>query len=221
MQTCVNNNYINTPPRASETFDLGGADKSLNLQAAYRQLFKANRDLEMFHNTALDSAYLDGQFNTRELICKMICSDMYINYILSVNSNYRFVQLCFERVLGRPASQSETFTWSSLLASEGLESFADKLTTSDEYVAAFGNDTVPHRRSEKVSPSDQGLPALPKELSSKRYQGEGMVNQYTPMPYIIDLTPAWAKKVGAVLTVAGGIEIARIVITLALGAFGS
>lgn len=221
MQTSVNNNYINTPPRTSDTYTVDGIDKSLTLQAAYRQLFKANRDLEIFHNSAVDSAYLHGQFNTRELICKMICSDMYINYILSVNSNYRFVELCFERVLGRPATQKETFTWSSLLASEGLEAFADKLTSSEEYVAAFGNDSVPHRRSEKVSPSDQGLPALPKELSAKRYQGEGMVNQYTPMPYIVDGTPDWAKKAGAVLTVAGCIEIGRIIVTIALGAFGS
>ena len=175
----------------------------------------------MFHNSAVDSAFLNGQFTTRELIRKMICSDMYINYILSVNSNYRFVELCFERVLGRPATQKETFTWSSLLASEGLEAFAEKLTGGDEYLAAFGDDTVPYRRSEKVSPSSQGLPALPKELSSKRYQGEGMVNQYTPMPYIVDSTPAWAKKVGAILTVAGAIEIGRIILNLALGAFGS
>ena len=221
MQTYVNNNYINTPPRTSENYEVNGADKSLNLQAAYRQLFKANRDLEMFHNSAVDSAFLNGQLTTRELIRQMICSDMYINYILSVNSNYRFVELCFERVLGRPATQKETFTWSSLLASEGLEAFADKLTNSEEYVAAFGNDTVPYRRSEKVSPSAQGLPALPKELSAKRYQGEGMVNQYTPMPYIVDSTPDWAKKVGAVITVAGVIEIGRIIVTLALGAFGS
>ena len=175
----------------------------------------------MFHNSALDSAYLDGQFTTRQLINKMICSDMYINYILSVNSNYRFVELCFERVLGRTATQRETFTWSSLLASEGLEVFADKLTKSEEYTNAFGDDTVPYRRSEKVSSSAQGLPALPKESSIKRYQGEGLVNQYTPMPYIVDNTPDWAKKVGAIITVAGVIEITRIILTLALGAFSS
>ena len=152
MQTYVNNNYINTPPRTSENYEVNGADKSLNLQAAYRQLFKANRDLEMFHNSAVDSAFLNGQLTTRELIRQMICSDMYINYILSVNSNYRFVELCFERVLGRPATQKETFTWSSLLASEGLDAFVariDAVTLDDlrAVAAAFPPRPVVRARS--------------------------------------------------------------------------
>lgn len=221
MQTLINNNLLNTPPTTSENYRINDADRQLSLKATYRQLFKDNRDLAAFHNAALDSAYLNGELNTKELVCKMICSDMYVNYILSTNSNYRFVELCFERVLGRIATQTETFKWSSLIASEGLEAFADKLTTSDEYDQAFGNDIVPHRRSEKMSPSDQGLPALPKELSAKRYQGEGLINQFTPTPYFMDRTPDWAKKAGAVLIVAGSIEIARIIIMLALSAIGS
>ena len=221
MQTLVNNNLLNIPPTTSETYRLDGADRSLSLKAAYRQLFKDNRDFDAFHMPTVDSAYLNSEITTRELVGKMICSDMYVNYILSTNSNYRFVELCCERVLGRVATQAETFKWSSLIASEGLEAFADALTNSTEYIQAFGDDIVPHRRSESMSPSDQGIPALPKELSAKRYQGEGMINQYTPMPYVVDRTPDWAKKVGAVLTVAGAIEVTRILVMLALSAFGS
>ncbi len=71
--------------------------------------------------------------------------------------------------MGREATQLENYRWSSLLASEGLRSFAENLTESDKYNAAFGNDTVPYRRSLNLSPGDQGLPALPKEFSIKRY----------------------------------------------------
>ena len=221
MQTLINNNHLNTPPTTSENYRIDDIDRKLSLKAAYRQIFKDNRDLYMFHSPTVDSAYLNGELSTRDLVGKMICSDMYVNYILSTNSNYRFVELCFERILGRIATQAETFKWSSLIAAEGLEAFADQLTNSDEYNQAFGDNIVPHRRSEKVSPSDQGLPALPKELSAKRYQGEGLINQFTPMPYFMDKTPDWAKKAGAVLIVAGSIEIARIFIMLALSAFGS
>lgn len=223
MQTLINNNQINRPAATSVDYPMNGTeDKKNSLKAAYRQLFKENRDLDAFHNASVDSSYLNGQLTTRELICKLICSDMYINYILSVNSNYRFVELCFERVLGRSALQEEIFQWSSLLASEGLESFAKKLTSCDEYFAAFGNNRVPYRRSEKISPSLQGLPAFPKELSSKRYMGEGMINQYYPTPFSVPTkVPAWAGKAGAVLAVAGSIEIARILVTLALSAYGS
>lgn len=221
MQTLVNNNIINVPPTTSEAYRLDSSDRALSLKAAYRQIFKDNRDFEAFHMPTVDSAYLNGEITTRELVGKMLCSDMYVNYILSTNSNYRFVELCCERVLGRVATQAETFQWSSLIASEGLEAFADAITSSDEYSSAFGDDIVPHRRSESMSPSDQGRPALPKELSAKRYQGEGLVNQFTPVPYFVDRTPEWAKKAGAVITVAGAIELTRIVITIALSAFGS
>ena len=130
-------------------------EQKVILQGVYRQLFQENRDFNFFYNSHLDSQYLNGDLTVRELVRECICSDiMYTNYILVMNSNDRFVQLCFERVLGREATQAETYSWSSLLASEGLRSFAEKLTDSDEYKAAFGDYTVPYRRSLNLSPSD-------------------------------------------------------------------
>jgi len=93
--------------------------------------------------------------------------------------------LCFERVLGRPATQEETFKWSSLVASQGIKTFAQQLTSCDEYLTTFGDDIVPFRRSEAISSSNQGLPALPKELSIKRYQGEGNRNQLSASSYYL------------------------------------
>ena len=159
------------PPDNDETLDIGNRAEAL--KAVYTQLFKENRDLDFFHNAALDSAYMEGRLNTRQFVCRLLSSEMYRDYILLVNSNYRFVELCFERVLGRPASESERMTWSSLLATEGLEVFAQKLTESDEYNVAFGENRVPTRRSAKISPSKQGLPALPESESRKRYNGPG------------------------------------------------
>ena len=195
-------------------------DKADCLQAIYRRLIKDNRNIDFHHNESLDSAYLIGEITTQELVRELICSDMFVNYILATNSNYRFVQLCFERVLGRPAIQSEVFKWSSLLASEGIRSFAEQLTNSDEYMAAFGPYQVPSRRSLKLSSSDQDLPALPKELSIKRYQGEGNENQYyygNPL-WEGNMPPAIIRKIGAVIIVAGVIEVTRIILTIALGA---
>lgn len=198
-------------------------DKRDCLQATYRAIFKDNRNIDFHHNEALDSAYLNNEITTQELVRELICSDMFINFILATNSNYRFVQLCFERVLGRPAIQAEVFKWSSLLASEGIVSFAENLTSSDEYMAAFGFHQVPHRRSLKLFSSDQNMPALPKELSIKRYQGEGNENQYKFIGAINPLwegnmPPAIIRKIGAVATVAGAIEVTRVVLTIALQA---
>ncbi|MEA5465993.1 phycobilisome rod-core linker polypeptide [Leptothoe sp. PORK10 BA2] len=234
MQTLANNNQVipvstngglrleNGDASGIKTFST--MDKADCLQAVYRRLFKDNRNIDFHHNASLDSAYLNGEITTQELVRELICSDMFVNYILATNSNYRFVQLCFERVLGRPAIQAEVFKWSSLLASEGIRPFAEKLTGSDEYVTAFGPYQVPSRRSMKLSSSDQDLPALPKELSIKRYQGEGNETQFD---YIGAANPLWegnmppaiVRKIGAVITVAGVIEVTRILFTIALGAF--
>jgi len=80
--------------------------------------------------------------------------------------------LCFERVLGRPATQEETFKWSSLVASQGIKTFAQQLTSCDEYLTTFGDDIVPFRRSEAISSSNQGLPALQIRSSSSKGWGD-------------------------------------------------
>ena len=218
MQTLANTTRL-TPGTPIHHKD--SDDQKLVLKGVYRQLFKENRDFDFFHNSRLDSQYLKGNLTVRDLVREFICSDMYTNYILAMNSNYRFVQLCFERVLGREATQLETYRWSSLLASEGLRNFAEQLTESDEYNAAFGDYIVPYRRSLNLSPSDQGLPALPKELSVKRYYGEGLYNQQFPGLPFGGLPPEWLQKAGAVLIVAGCIELVRIFLTIAWGAFTS
>lgn len=194
------------PPEHNQTSELNS--RSDVLKAVYKQLFKENRDLEFFHNVALESAYLQGTLNTRELVCRLLCSEMYRDYILSVNSNYHFVSLCFERVLGRPASSSEAMTWSSFLATQGLDAFAEALTNSEEYMTVFGDDGVPARRSAKISSSNQGIPALPEEQSQKRYG----------IPTYFYLPPDSIRKLGAVLVVAGAIEVIRIVVMLAASA---
>jgi len=203
------------------------SERSSCLQGIYRQLFKENRNLDFFHNPKLDSLFLTGSLNTRQFICELLCSEMYRDYILEVNSNYHFVSLCFERVLGRPPEKQEKYQWSSLLATEGLRSFAEQLTGSNEYRAVFGEDTVPTRRSLKLFSSDQNLPALPKEQSIKLYTGPGNISQYSDHYYgsILrwegKMPPRLLRELGVVVTVAGTIEIIRLLVTIAISAFNT
>ncbi|ESA33906.1 phycobilisome linker polypeptide [Leptolyngbya sp. Heron Island J] len=200
---------------------LSGMDKRERLQAIYRCLFKDNRNIDFHHNQALDSAYLNNTLTTQAMVRELICSDMFVNYILATNSNYRFVQLCFERVLGRPAIQSEVFQWSSLLASEGIKTFAECLTFSDEYMNAFGLHQIPHRRSLKLFSSDQNLPALPKELSLKRYQGKGNLTQFNytgPVRSLLssNTVPSVLRRIGGLVTVTGAIAAGYMLIAVGL-----
>ena len=231
MQTLATNlNIVNAAPAESDGW-FNSADPTTRadrLKAVYRQLFKENRDLDFFHNFALDSAYLKGNLTTRQLVMSLLSSEMYQDYILSVNSNYHFVALCFERVLGRPATDAEVRGWSSLLATEGLNHFAKQLVDSDEYLAAFGEDDVPTRRSQKLSPSLQGIPALPESASRKRYDGPGRTNpkllwygsSQSLLPWEGGQPPKLVRQVATVLAIAGGIEVARLFLTFVTNALG-
>ena len=197
------------------------------LKGVYDQLFKENRNFDFFHNATLDSEFLDSQLTTREFVCELLCSEMYQDYILSVNSNYHFVQICFERVLGRPPIGKEKYEWSSLLASEGLRAFAEKLTSSQEYLDAFGENGIPNRRSFQLFSSKQCTPALAKEQSIQRYTGPGNEEQMyggyygSIWKWQAGMPPEQVRKIGAVITVAGAIEVARVLLTIVFAALTS
>ena len=91
---------------------------------------------------------------------------------------------------------------------------------------AFGEDTVPTRRSFQLFSSKQCTPALPKEQSIKYYTGPGNIEQFeggygSVLKWEGKMPPAPLRKAGAVLTVAGVIEITRIIITTALAALST
>ncbi|NET33150.1 MAG: phycobilisome Linker polypeptide [Cyanothece sp. SIO1E1] len=229
MQTlAIDTSILNTIPAPADGLfnDLDPSNRAASLKAVYRQLFKENRDFDFFHNSVVDSAYLNGRLTTRQLVLKLITSEMYRDYILCVNSNYRFVAICFERVLGRPATDTETRVWSSLLATEGLNGFAEQLVNSDEYSAAFGDHDIPTRRSQKLSSSHQGLPALPESESMKRYDGPGRINQFyggdrSLLGWEGALPPKLVRQAGAVFAVAGTLEVARVLINVVTSALGA
>lgn len=226
MQTLATRGSIIRPALEANDEILESSTPKERLQAVYRQLFKENRDLDFFHSAKTDSAYLNGELTTRELVRDLLQSEMYRDYILMVNSNYRFVALTFERVLGRDATGDEQRAWSSLLATEGLGGFAKALTSCDEYSEAYGDDKVPARRSESLFSSRQCLPALPKEASAKRYKGDGSVGFIGLGPDIStwgwegSKPPEKLRKAGAVLTVAGTLEVARVLLTMVASALG-
>ncbi|AFY37671.1 Phycobilisome linker polypeptide [[Leptolyngbya] sp. PCC 7376] len=230
MQTLANNlNLLETTADPNLLYSKApdNGDRKQALNSIYKQLFKENRNLEFFRNAEIDSKFLAGETSTRQTVCSLICSEMYQDYILMTNSNYHFVTICFERVLGRSPIQAEKLKWSSLLASEGLISFANKFTSTNEYMDVFGDDKIPALRSGKLFSSNQNTPALPKFQSIQRYTGPGNETQWyggsgsSMLPWDGKLPPTLVRKAGAVFTVAGAIEVARVLILIVMAALGT
>lgn len=136
------------------------------IEVAYRQIFfhAFSADRERF----LESQLRDGQITVRDFIRGLLLSETFYNSFYAKNSNYRFVEQCVQRVLGRDVyNEREKLAWSIKVASKGIEGFVDELLDSDEYMENFGYDIVPYQRRRVLASRDQG--ELPFNIKSPRY----------------------------------------------------
>jgi phycobilisome rod-core linker protein len=145
-------------PSYSEMTDL--------IEAAYRQIFfhafKADRE------PFLESQLRNGQITVRDFIRGLFLSNTYKNSFYDKNSNYRFVEQCVQRALGRDIyNEKEKIAWSIVVATKGREGFIDKLLNTEEYLDNFGYDTVPYQRRRVLASRDRG--ETPFNIQSPRY----------------------------------------------------
>ena len=145
---------------------LSPGDMGNLIEAAYRQIFfhAFKSDREPF----LESQLRNGQITVRDFIRGLLLSDTYKRTFYGFNSNYRFVEQCVQRVLGRDVyDEREKLAWAVIVGSKGFQGFIDNLLDSDEYLNNFGYDTVPYQRRRVLPGRDQG--EIPFNIKSPRY----------------------------------------------------
>ena len=136
------------------------------IEAAYRQIFfhAFAADREPF----LESQLRNYQISVREFVRGLLLSDRYKRSFYDLNSNYRFVEQTVQRALGRDVySEREKIAWSIVVATKGIKGFVDALLDSDEYLEAFGENTLPYQRRRVLAGRDKG--EMPFNLKSPRY----------------------------------------------------
>jgi len=147
---------------------LFGTDMDELIEAAYRQIFfyAFAWDRERF----LESQLRNGQLTVRDFIRGLLLSKTFYNSFYEKNSNYRFVEQCVQRVLGRDVyNEREKIAWSIVVATKGIKGFVDELLNSEEYLTNFGYDTVPYQRRRVLPGRRQG--ERPFNIKSPRYDG--------------------------------------------------
>ena len=73
-----------------------------------------------------------------------------------------------QKILGRKThGKSEEISWSIVIATKGVEGMVDALLDSDEYLQAFGYDSVPYQRN-RVLPGRE-LGETPFNITTPRY----------------------------------------------------
>nr|YP_009654335.1 phycobilisome rod-core linker polypeptide [Pleurostichidium falkenbergii]QCH39622.1 phycobilisome rod-core linker polypeptide [Pleurostichidium falkenbergii] len=147
--------------------------------ASYRQIFSEHQTLSITREPALESQLRFSQITIRDFIKGLLMSSQfrYLNY--DVNNNYRFVEMCVQRVLGRDIyNYRETLAFSILIASKGLESFIDFLLDSEEYIENFGDNIVPYQRRRIIFQRNKG--EVPFNLKTPRLNYSFLDKQFMP-----------------------------------------
>lgn len=135
-------------PRIYTTDDLlSTSDMEVLIMAAYRQIFNEQQMLDHHRQRFLESQLRAGQLTVKGFIRGLVLSDSFRRLTFESNNNYRFVEICVQRVLGRNVyGDREKISWSIVLGTKGLQGFVDDLLNSEEYQSNFGDSTVPYQR---------------------------------------------------------------------------
>ncbi len=123
------------------------ADLRNLIWAGYRQVFSEHETLKFNRNITLETRLANGSISVRDFIRELAKTPRFYDLVVSVNNNYRLVDLCLQRLLGRRAyNEAEKITWSIVICNKGFGGFVDALVDSDEYTDNFGDNTVPYQR---------------------------------------------------------------------------
>lgn len=124
---------------AAQVLDLIGA--------VYRQLFSEHAVLQVNRQKTLESQLKNRTLTVRDFVRGVVKSEAFYNLVVAVNNNYRLVEVCLKRILGRaPYNKEEEIAWSIKIATLGFYGFVDALIDSEEYTQEFGDFTVPYQR---------------------------------------------------------------------------
>ena len=154
------------PKAASMDKAMDREDQNFVIEAAYRQIFfhafKVDRD------RTLESQLRTGQITVRDFIRSLCLSDTFNRSFYNLNSNYKVARHLVEKLLGRTThGKSEEIAWSAVLMTRGVRGMVDDILNGEEYLEAFGYDTVPYHRNRVVGSRDIG--ETPFNITSPRY----------------------------------------------------
>ncbi|NET03275.1 MAG: phycobilisome rod-core linker polypeptide CpcG [Merismopedia sp. SIO2A8] len=213
-------------PRVYTTENLPSAAEMDNLiRVAYRQIFNEQQLIKSNRQTFLESQLRFGQITVRDFIRGLATSETFRRRNYETSNNYRFVQMCIQRILGREVyNDREKLAWSIVLATKGLQGFIDALLDSDEYMINFGDYTVPYQRRRILPQSPQGeLPfaRMPrygedhrKKLVALGYFSGKIYSQRSYLP------PKPVRLLGGAIAIGGGLLLVGGLIAVALSAWG-
>lgn len=162
--------------------------------AVYRQVFSEHEILKQFRQPALESQVKNRAITVRDFVRGLAKTEAFYRLVVETNSNYRVVELCLKRILGRsPYNKDEEIAWSITIATKGIGGFIDALVDSEEYQSNFGDNTVPYqRRRYKDRPFNLVTPRYADYWRDKQEDARykwGDIGNFLDMARSIKITP--------------------------------
>jgi phycobilisome rod-core linker protein len=134
--------YIYRLENANSTGEIEGL-----IWAVYRQVFNEQEILRFNRQITLETQLKNRSITVKEFIRGLAKSERFYQMVVAPNNNYRLVEICLKRLLGRsPYNKEEEIALSIQIATLGWGKFVDALIDSAEYEQAFGDFTVPSQR---------------------------------------------------------------------------
>jgi len=206
---------------------LSSTEMDVLIDAAYRQIFNEQQMLSSNRQRELESQLRNGQITVRDFIRGLVLSATFQRRNYEVSNNYRFAQMCVQRLLGRDIYQEqEKLALSIVLATSGSQGLVDQLLDSEEYMSNFGYDIVPYQRRRILPQRDMGeLPfaRMPRYGADHRqvltdmgyFSGKGSWESLAPY-----YPPAKVLLAAKYLTIAGASILGLGTVAVALAAWG-
>ncbi|MDF5723963.1 MAG: phycobilisome rod-core linker polypeptide [Rhizonema sp. PD37] len=119
------------------------------IRAGFRQIFERDVAPYIAQNefTVLQSRLGNGEITVKEFIEGLGCSNLYQKEFYTPYPNTKVIELGTKHFLGRaPIDQAEIRKYNQILAGQGLRAFIRAMVNTQEYLQAFGEDTVPYNR---------------------------------------------------------------------------
>lgn len=148
--------------------------------AAYRQIFSEHQILKSSRESFLESQLRFNQIKVIDFIKGLLLSNSFRKLNYDINNNYRFVEMCIQRVLGRDVyNEREKYAFAVIIGAQGLEAFIDCLLSSEEYLENFGDSLVPYQRRRIIAQRSKG--EVPFNLKTPRASRDFTAKTIMPM----------------------------------------
>ncbi|NES76006.1 MULTISPECIES: phycobilisome rod-core linker polypeptide [Okeania] len=118
------------------------------IRAVYKQVLGNQYLMEGDRLSSAESLLRNGDITVREFVRSVAQSSLYQSLFFHSSSQYRFIELNFKHLLGRPPqAQEEISEHVQIYNEQGYETEINSYIDSDEYIQNFGDNIVPYPRS--------------------------------------------------------------------------